>query len=57
MAIKTYSVQWPLSHDGKDYPAGGEIKLEEKAAEPLLASGVIALPQKKAADDQQGGEQ
>jgi hypothetical protein len=36
MATKTYYVVSPLQHDGKDYPIGGKITLEEAAAKPLL---------------------
>jgi len=43
VAKKKYAVQWLLSHDGKDYPAGETITLSSDEATPLLESGVILL--------------
>jgi len=44
VAKKTsFQVQWLLSHDGKDYPAGETIRLSDDESTPLLESGVIKL--------------
>jgi len=48
MATKTYYVVSPLQHDGKDFPIGSKITLEETAAKPLL--GHTVSTQKPSAD-------
>lgn len=42
MAKKTYSVQSPIKHDGKEYAVDETIDLEDKEAEDLRAVGAIS---------------
>lgn len=41
--MKPYICNDPIKHDGDDYAIGESIELDDKAAEPLLAIGAIAL--------------
>ena len=49
MAKQTYTVLSHLDHDGKSYPAGKTIALDDEHAEPLLAVKAIE-PAKADAD-------
>jgi hypothetical protein len=40
--MKTYKTIEPIHHDGKPYAPGKQIKLEDEAAAPLIASGAIS---------------
>lgn len=41
--IKSYEVQWLLSHNGTDFNSGELIELLDDDASQLLKSGVIKL--------------
>lgn len=49
-----YLALFLVSHNGKDYPEGATIELDETAAEPLLRAGAIALPPVRAESLQAG---
>lgn len=53
MAKQSYTVLSHVDHDGRGYPAGKPIQLDEEHAEPLLAAKAIepakAEPEKKPA--------
>ena len=49
MAKKTYRIVGPVRHDGIDLEIGGTLKLEERDAGALLASGAIVDPEAEAA--------
>ncbi|MDP2805506.1 MAG: hypothetical protein Q8O24_06140 [Gallionellaceae bacterium] len=42
MAKKTYAVQSPIKHDGKDYTVGDSIDLDDKEAKDLLAVNALS---------------
>lgn len=52
--MKAYTTNWLLKKDGKEYPAGKKIQLEDNEAEELIAAGVISAPkeEKKAKGDE-----
>lgn len=42
--MKTYTVESPIKHDGKEYAAGDSVELNEKDATDLLAISVVSGP-------------
>lgn len=43
MAVVPYTVQEPLSHDGKQYAVGEVVPLSANDAAPLIAAGVVVV--------------
>jgi len=41
MATKTYQVESPIRHDGKEYAVGAQIDLDDKDAKDLLTVNAI----------------
>lgn len=42
MAEKSYTVVYPVKHDGKSYKPGNSVKMEPEQAKELLDRGVLS---------------
>lgn len=54
MAQKSFSVIFPVQHDGKTYKKGSTVKMDDKSAAYLVARGIIAPAKEEPVDPNSG---